>query len=284
MFNQFFGQFLLQKGLLTAEQLCCVLHDEELARVKLGVLAIDRGWMSVAQTLEINELQKIQDKRFGDLAISMGYLNSAQVEELLQSQRQRHLSISQAIIDRGYLSLSELTPVLELYKAECTSSEGFDRNVEDSMRMSVDVVDQLYVEYVGLFQRNIVRSLQVQPVLERTERFSGRAAGWFVSQKLEFDTAKLLTGMVLSDDTMIRVASLYSKESLYELDELVLDATAEFLNLHNGLFSINQSNSGIDIAMSPQKIEQSPVLSVSEGFAFSIIIPSGRLQLIVAKE
>lgn len=290
MYNQFFGQFLLQKGLLTAEQLCCTFEDEASVRVKLGVLAIDKGWMTAAEAQEIHDLQKTMDQRFGDLAVSKGYLNSFQVEELLQSQRSRHLSLSQAILDRGYLSLAELTPVLELYKAEAAldiddSKEEFDsilRLVLDLSKLGQEQ-QELYPLYTGLFLRNVVRFLQVTPVLEKADEFTGKTDEWFISQTLKIDNKQLLTGLILPEKTLVHLAASYSGEAITEVNDLALDAAAEFLNLNNGMFSITICNRGSEAEMLPQKVEQAPGLPVKQGYAMSIVTPLGRLQLIIAE-
>ncbi|KYZ76735.1 hypothetical protein AXX12_10005 [Anaerosporomusa subterranea] len=290
MYNQFFGQFLLQKGLLTAEQLCCVFEDEASVRVKLGVLAIDKGWMTAVEVREIHDLQKTMDQRFGDLAVSKGYLNSFQVEELLQAQRSRHLSLSQAILDRGYLNLAELTPVLELYKAEAAlgiddSKEDFDSILPLVLDLSKlgQVQQDLYPLYTGLFLRNIVRFLQVTPVLEKADELTGKTDDWFVSQTLKIDNKQLLTGLILPEKTLVQLAVAYSGEAITGVNDLALDAAAEFLNLNNGMFSITICNRGSEAEMLPQKVEQAPGLSVKQGYAMSIVTPLGRLQLVIAE-
>jgi hypothetical protein len=290
MYNQFFGQFLLQKGLLTAEQLCCVFEDEASVRVKLGVLAIDKGWLTAVEAQEIHDLQKTIDQRFGDLAVSKGYLNSFQVEELLQAQRSRHLSLSQAILDRGYLNLAELTPVLALYKAEAAldagkSNEDFDsllRLVLDLSKLGHDQQD-LYPLYTGLFLRNAVRFLQVTPVLEKAAELVGKTDDWFISQPLKINNKQLLTGLILPEKTLVQLAASYSGESITAINDLALDAAAEFLNLNNGMFSITICNRGSEVEMLPQKVEQAPGLTVKQGYALSIITSLGRLQLVIAE-
>ena len=285
MYNQFFGQFLLQKGLLNAQQLCRLFQDESSVRVKLGVLAVDKSWMTAVQVQEIHDSQKAADKRFGDLAIEKGYLTEAQVEELLQTQRSGHLSLSQAILDQGMLSLAELTPVLELYKREAGSNPDGDQYDYLAERCLAELgqTDDLSAKYIGLFMRNIIRSLQVQPVLEKAVAFDGTIQGRFISQQLQLQYHNLLTGLALSDESIIQIASLYSREQLTAVDELALDAAAEFLNLHNGLFSVNLGNSDVEALMLPQQIELSPKYAVKQGYAISIVIPLGRLTLIIAK-
>ncbi|MDU4961499.1 MAG: hypothetical protein E6X17_12685 [Sporomusaceae bacterium] len=286
MYDQFFGQFLLQKGLLTAEQLCRALGKETAARVKLGVLAIDKGWLSAAQVHELHTLQRSQDTRFGDLAVSKGYLTPAQVDELLQSQRSRHLSLSQAILDSGYLTLAELTPVLALYKAQAAlarDEDGFDAVAQSVIALSSLESGQRerYSLYTGLFLRNAVRFLQTTPVLEAAGPLDQTASDWFISQVISIDGQQLQTGLLLPAATLVQLAAAYSGEPIEAVDELALDAAAEFLNLHNGMFSIAVVNRGGDARMMPQTVGKATLLP-GPGLALSIVTALGRMQLVLA--
>lgn len=46
MFSQYFGQYLLNEKYLTAEQLKASLEYQQSVRLKLGVLAINAGYMN----------------------------------------------------------------------------------------------------------------------------------------------------------------------------------------------------------------------------------------------
>ena len=291
MVDQFFGQFLLQKGLLTAEQLSCALQDENAVRVKLGVLAIDKGWLTAEEAQEIYNLQMTLDKRFGEIAVTKGYLGELQVEELLQTQHQRHLSLSQAILNRGYLDLSELTSALELFKRESALDEGNYK--VDSSRFSrlllvfpgvAEDQKNLYYSYVELFLRSVIRFLQVNPVLKHAKKFEAEKSDWIISQIMQIGGRNLVTGLILPEKELIALAGLYSKEVISAVDELALDAAAEFLNLQNGLFSINLSNAGTEVQMLPQQAgKQSGNLPVKLGYSIPIIVPFGEIQLVVAE-
>jgi hypothetical protein len=68
VFTQYFGQYLLNKGYLTLEQLYDGLENQKETRLKLGVLAVNAGYMKADQAYKINEAQKKLDKKFGELA------------------------------------------------------------------------------------------------------------------------------------------------------------------------------------------------------------------------
>lgn len=58
MFTQYFGQYLLNKGYLTPEQLHYGLENQNNTRLKLGVLAVNAGYMTADDAENINEAQK----------------------------------------------------------------------------------------------------------------------------------------------------------------------------------------------------------------------------------
>ena len=76
MFSQYFGHFLLNRELITREQLTDALTFQQSVHVKFGVIAIDEGYMTPLQVEEVHEKQKQADKRFGEIAIELGYLTN----------------------------------------------------------------------------------------------------------------------------------------------------------------------------------------------------------------
>ena len=122
MFNQYFGQYLLKKQLLTAEQLHDVLIHEHLARPKLGVLAIDAGLMTAEEVEEVHRLQHTMDKKFGEIAIFRGYLTTDQLEGLLDSQQIKRLNPEAMGIILGLIGLSVAALVTLIWQEKRAAS------------------------------------------------------------------------------------------------------------------------------------------------------------------
>ena len=68
MFNRYFGNYLLSKRIISSDKLKTVLEQQNEGRVKLGVLAIESGYMKAEQVTKIHDLQVKKDRRFGELA------------------------------------------------------------------------------------------------------------------------------------------------------------------------------------------------------------------------
>lgn len=264
MFSQYFGQYLLNKGILSADQLSEVLELEKSVRVKLGILAMDAGYMTALQVEKIHKLQRTQDKRFGELAIDQGFLTSDQVDDLLAIQDQRHLSLSQAIVDKEFLTLTEANAVLDRYKFDNHLS---DANIEALVQAEVDLIvrfsldfgestqAEIYYKYVALMMRNIVRFLGETPIVLKNTSVAEQKYDWLISQNIT-GKAGLLTGLALTDSALLTVATRYSEEAMAnEVNDYAKDCAAEFLNVTNGIYCVNASNMGIELDLEPQQVQ-----------------------------
>lgn len=288
MFSQYFGQYLLNKGLLSPEQMSDVLAYERSVRAKFGVLAIDAGIMTAAQVEEVHQMQRRMDKKFGEIAIAQGYLTLDQLEELLESQTNRHLSLSQAIVDRKYLTLGQLEAALEGYKQENKLTEKQlnalrDSDFESIVRTFLDFSmagpheDMLYA-YVALLMRNMQRFLDEEPIINTS---AGKTSGWMVYQSL-IGEISLFTGLVIPEDLLLKLARRYSGEELDTVDDLAQDCIGEFLNETNGLFTVNMSERGLELDLKPQQIQQVDVVPLRDGYFVPLCISGTQLDLHLA--
>jgi len=290
MLSQYFGQYLLNKGILSANQLSKVLELERSVRVKLGILAMDIGYMTALQVGQIHELQKNRDKRFGELAIELGFLTPDQVNILLTAQSQKHLSLSQVIVDQKYLTLAEVNDVLACYKAdnhlsdanfEALNQAEVDQIVRFSLDFGKNEKTEIYYTYVALVLRNIVRFLGETPVVLKNNSVINQQYNWFISQNITGKTG-LLTGLVLTNTELLTIATRYSEEAVAtEVNDYAKDCAAEFLNVINGIYCVNASNSGVELNLEPQLIEPGTNFSIGNGEIIPIQVSFGILHLFI---
>ncbi|HWR08801.1 hypothetical protein [Sporomusa sp.] len=288
MFTQYFGQYLFNKGIISAEQLCDLLAYEQSARVKLGVLALNAALMTATQIEEVHELQRTMDRRFGELALSKGYLSQSQLDNLLTQQSSRHLALNQAILDKKYLTLGQLEAALEGFKQDNQLSQELlqslqSADIDQIVRLFFDFphdqLGSLHYDYVALLLKNIVRFLNDQPLLSRPLPLTRQPEGWIISQQAIGDQT-LSTALLLSDSALIDLASRFSQEELTQVDELAKDSVAEFLNLHNGLFLINMSDKGLELDLKPQTFAADSDSINLNGYRIPITLTFGSIELI----
>jgi len=291
MFSQYFGNYLLNTNMVTAEQLKDVLALQKSVHVKLGVLALNLGYMNSMQVQEVHQQQMKQDKRFGEIAIELGYLTEQQLLTLLSSQKQGHLQLSQALIDKKYLTLTELENALISYKNDCQlTNEQLELlkqgNIDKIVPAFLDFGDQarsnIYNNYTALLLKNIVRLLDESPFLKKEtlpDKYSGE---WLVCQEI-LGEYHLYTSIAADKKTILNLASKFAGEQFTELDEMAKASITEFLNVHNGVFLVNMSNQNIELQMNPQEIYPNINIEKNNGtYIIPIYLTQGKVYLIIS--
>lgn len=293
MVNQYFGQYLLSKNKITTQQLVEVMDYERSVRVKLGVLAINAGFMTAKQVENVYQLQRVKDQRFGELAVAQEYLTYAQLEDLLENQHCRHLALSQVLVDKNYLTLAQLEELLTSYKLENELSEE-EVEANDTVELAqvsqvlldfsaAGAQGQVYLEYMGLLQRNIVRFLHTDPLIGKNEVITDEKCQWLIHQSIAGEI-NLFTGLAMDDETLLAIARHYSGEVLETIDELAKDSVAEFLNMVNGIFCVNASNQGMELDLQLQKVVHNQMPKIAQGYRIPITLSFGKIDVFLAGE
>lgn len=291
MYTQFFGNFLLSKGAISAEDLVNALHKQSTTFLKLGTLAMHAGLLTSAEVDAIVIMQTHQDKRFGELAIEGGYLTSEQVDELLSSQKPDYLLLGQILIEDGLLTNAQFEELLQEYQS---GNEIYDL---DTAHEQKDMVEKLInkfcnfdstatsekaISFLGLLFNDIVRFIgkdftPLNPVL-KNEYLTNYCVTQEINGPLTIDS-----GLDMSKTTAIAFASRYAKEEFTEFDEYVQAALEDFINLHNGLFNVNMSNEhSLELNLCPPMVHEEETLKRDTPiYVFPVIFPFGTVNFLL---
>ena len=115
MFVQFFGGFLLNKGVVSTDQLIDALKKESTAHIQLGTLAMHASLMTAEQIEDIRIAQTHTDKRFGEWCVDKGYLTEEQVNELLATQYPKYLLLGQILEEQGVFDQATFHELVKEY-------------------------------------------------------------------------------------------------------------------------------------------------------------------------
>lgn len=287
MFSQYFGQYLLNRGLVTPEQLYQALVAQQEAHVKLGVLAISSGVLTPEQAEEIHQEQTRQDKRFGEIAVEKGYLTQEQLDKLLATQKKGHLLLGQALIDAKILNLGQLGNALKDYQEEYsltdeqfTAVQGGDFALLLKKALNLDEQNEVLNDYLSLFAKNMIRFVSAQAWLTAGEHREGTVGEWSVVQRIT-GSHPLTTAIAGTERVLVELASRFAKEEIQSLDELGQASVAEFLNLHNGLFLVNMSNRGTELKLEPQQMSAKGFTLTLKSRVFQVNMVQGSFSLII---
>lgn len=292
MFGVYFGKYLQDVGVLSAEQYEDIIEASRNKRVKMGMLAVTEGFMTPAQADEVNQLQAMMDARFGDIAVDKGYLNDAQVGTLLKKQGDSYLLFVQELVERKILGLDEIQKHLNHYK----KAERFTALDIDAIKSSdIDKIVPIFVkdsnaptiikDYVALLARNIIRFVDNKVRFERLESVNSYTSKYIASQSFTGDY-EMFIGICGEGDKII--GETFGKEEFDELDEDCLDAVCEFINVTNGLFASKLSNENENSMMDmlPPNMYTEITTVSSEGLMFLMpcFIKGNRADIVICME
>ena len=291
MFTQFLGNYLLQKGLVTKDQLFNAMSRLSQTHIKLGTIAIHEGLMTANEVDECLYVQTREDKRFGEIAIERGYLKESQVEELLSKQTPDFILLGQNLVEDGVFSYEELERIIFDYKNE---AELYDLSLDVENQDTIEGIiskfflmaempsNELNVMYLELMFNSLIRFIgedftPLSPII--LEEFP---ITFGVSQSIKSEH-EFVTHIDCDRETAIAFSSRYAKEEFNEFNEYIVAALEDFLNLHNGLFIVNASNQlSKNIALEPPVITEEGVLyGPNKCVDFPVAYPFGTVHLLV---
>lgn len=288
MFSQYFGNYLLNKGIVSAPQLGKALEQSRSTQVKLGVLAMNAGLMNASQVDEVQQLQKTMDKRFGEIAVIKGYITDAQVDDLLSTQNKGHIVLGQTLVDLDMLSLQQLEEHMQNYKNESgLTSEQFDAvtigDIDGIVRAFVDFSgipeEEHFYDYVALTIRNFIRFLDDSPRIEHLNSSSVKTDN-LISQSFDGHPA-IFTGLAMSDEVLVKMAAKYSGMKIDSRSALAVASVEEFLNVNNGLYAVNMSNIGLELDLQPPMVETDLVID-GKVFLVTCSLELGMIYIVIA--
>lgn len=291
MYAQFFGNYLLTRDIVTKEQLITAMQKKTSQHMKLGTLAIHAGYMTAGEVDRVIILQTHQDKRFGEIAIHEGYLTETQVAELLKKQKPDFLRLGQVLIEDGVLDNEQLQDAIINYQSE---SEFDDFIYSDETRETIEhllanffvaserPLTRYELSYLQLLFNNLVRFIgdDFTPVAPYSAK--EYPTNYCVSQKVSGEFSVRIS-IDMTKKCCIDFASRYAREIFPDFDEYVQASLEDFLNLHNGLFTVNLSNDySVELQPDPPAPETRELLTFqTETYLLPIIYPFGMLHFII---
>jgi CheY-specific phosphatase CheX len=252
MSTRFFGQFLLERGRITSQQLLAALDFQKSISMPIGILALERGWLNAAQIKDILEQQKPKSVGFGELAVQSNYLTQEQVDELLQIQDISHrVRLGEALMLKGFITLEALDRELKEYNKE---TEKFASEVSSAFgalahKNIVKTFTDLMLLMFTRFGKQDIIIEHCESGKEKIRRFR-----WVIAQKIAGENVEFNCLLSVPPKLLLQMASTMLDDTISTADELAIDASKEFVNIANGNACAKLSEDGINLTMLPPEI------------------------------
>lgn len=292
MFSQFFGNFLLNEKLVTPEQLANSIQEVQKIHTRIGELAVRYGYLTEDQVEKIHIMQTEEDKRFGELVVEHGLMNESEMEKLLSLQHNDYELLCKVLTDSKILSKEDCFYALENFKSKYKLSDLDTLSLLQTTKINILINDfydltkleetPVFIKYLTLLFNNITRFigsdftpykefLVTEPV--EMKLFSQNITGKFSAYSAIF----------AEEETLIAMASRYAQEDFTEFDEYVQASICDFLNLHNGVFTVNMSNQMHMELMLEPPVEESSELDFNKTiYCIPVGFPFGTVHFVIA--
>lgn len=290
MYTQFFGNYLLEKNIITTEQLLNALKEQSKVHLKLGTLAMHEGYMTANEVDTIVIMQTHEDKKFGELAIEEGYLTQEQVEALLEAQKPDYLLLGQVLIEQGILTNVQFENIIVEYQSE---NELYDTDFSDFQKKKFDEMlssignfsdkqqEERLAEYLQLLITNLIRFIGNDFTILSPMPCNEYPSVYCVKQLIQGNFV-IESYLDTNETTAVEFASRYANDTFTEFDEYVKASLEDFLNLHNGLFNVNMSNAySYELMLTPPEVLTYQVIPFEkEHFILPVIYPFGTINFV----
>ncbi|HET6397808.1 MAG TPA: chemotaxis protein CheX [Pseudoxanthomonas sp.] len=227
---KFLGQFLLERGVITPQQLLAAIEAQRASNPLLGELAVRQGLLTEAQARRINERQRVEDRRFGDIALEMGLLEPAQVDALLAAQKAGRKLFGQVLVEQGVVDPQRLEAELAAHRADQDAA---------NHALAVGVADHALAEFangaIALCGRLFPRMLEGQCQAAGLASPEDLAALPHAAHVRIEGEQPLFIGMACDRDTMRALACAFLRIGPERCDDaLALDGLGEIVNVLMG--------------------------------------------------
>lgn len=248
---QFFGEFLIDRWVITRGQLIEALELQDYRNQKFGEVAVHRGLLSEEQVEQINERQKSEDMRIADLAVSMGLIEEQQAREILTFQKNNHLYLGEALLELGHITEDILERELAIFTEEQSRYTLEEVSVPagvkgaDLMKVTVDLTRKMFQRVVGMLIKvgdGVLATDQQEPAFE---------FHLSVSVAFEGDTPARFVLSASSDVAVSVAGRILREDATRESEEVVEDAVKEFCNIICGNAAAKLAQMGVHTEIAP---------------------------------
>lgn len=245
---KFFGQFLVEKNIVTRDALIRAIDLQDHKNLKLGEMAVAMGFISQADITQAHNTQMSKDIKLGDQLVEMGLLTLLQLNEVIARQKSTHIYIGEALVQVGALTSDKLQQYLDDFKADQA------QYVCDGIEMPAGIANSSVWEMTAdLTFKMITRMLGLQFRPGRSVLATSIGTNYMMAaMDLNGDVeARYLISVSAGLQKTIAKAILRVESVEDEPSEVLEDTVMEFINVVCGNAAAKASQMGIVLNINP---------------------------------
>ena len=245
---KFFGQFLVEKNIVTRDALLRAIDLQDQKNLKLGEMAVSMGYITQPDIVRAHYAQMTKDLKLGDLLIEMGLLTLNQLNDTITHQKNTHLYIGEALILVGALDNAQLQQYLEEFKADQA------RYVSDGIELPGAIANsKIWEMAVDLTYKMITRVLDMHFRPGKSSVATVIDTNFMIAA-MDFSgdvEARYLISVSENHQSTIAKAILREESVENESSEVLEDTVMEFVNVVCGNVVAKASQMGVVMNINP---------------------------------
>lgn len=287
MFSQLFGEYLVERNILTREVVNVIIEKQMSARVKLGTIAVAAGVITEKQADEINHLQTQQDKRFGDIALENDYMTEVQLHEILSQQANPFMKFLQILTEETTLSVTKI----DGYLTDFQQINGFsDTEMRALKNEDIDGIVPVFAyagkpyvtDLTALVLRNLIRFISSNFYIGKIRPVVNYNYKWLAGQKI-CGNHEIYLAFGSSDeaDGLLKLAGGYAGREFTEMENLTYDSINEFTNVCSGLLATEFSAKKVIVDMEVPFVYTNQNVS-GRGYVIPLYLQGSKLEIFIS--
>ena len=261
---KFFGQFLVEIGIVTPDALVDAINLQDRNNLKFGEMAAAMGLVTPTDIQRAHSAQMSSDMKLGNVLVEMGILTPAQMDDVVARQKNSHLYLGEALVQNGALTSEALQKHLDAFNAAQALyiTNGIELPIASAnnhvWEMTADLTRKMITRVLDLPFRpgtcTVITNIAPNFMLAAMDMSGDVEARYLISasERLQKSVAKAILGEESVDD---------------EPAEVLEDAVMEFVNVVCGNVAAKASQMGVIINITPPVAIHSPTdgLPVPDG-------------------
>lgn len=245
---RFFGEYLVQKGVITPDALVSALIEQTSKLPLVSQLVYEHKLVPAEKLLEVFHVQQVKGEDFAGACRAVGIWTAALAEELEEQLQKLRIPVGQILVERGYLDLKTLTRSLDdfLAQAEVNAPEPEIAEVAVHIQATPDPVSESASTDDIVFDKSIIS--EVEDMFDERKRRAVKVAIGFIREKTPPDATQM-TKLVQDALKIIRtILGLVKLMGLETLQVLLEDIERVLIaRMHAGSFSIEEMQRAAEV-------------------------------------
>ncbi|MDE7207083.1 MAG: chemotaxis protein CheX [Lachnospiraceae bacterium] len=266
MLNRLFGNYLVEKGKLTLEQLNILLPVKKEFKAGLEIIAVVTKAMTPTAVQElINSIDK-EIEHFGETAVNQGMITDDKLDELLTYQSNDFMKFAQLLVDHGYVLYDTINHEMDEFQQKRDLSDvQLSALIHDDLDQCINIFVPLKSPQLKELTKTLIQTMRrlidKDVYLEKAYTAHSVQLDKYACQMIVGDM-HLKFYISASNDGLLAIANHFTGDTYATVTEDALDSVGEFINCVNGLFATNMSYENISVDMnSPEYAMEGPFIS-----------------------